>query len=88
MSEQEARKLISGLTREEKIALRELLIQLRENRKKNASAEVVATAEILHCAQDDKSLGAEGICPSSVSGAASFSPKGRSLKQRAEVKAG
>lgn len=32
MSEQEARKLISGLTREEKIALRELLIQIRKQR--------------------------------------------------------
>ena len=88
MSEQEARKLISGLTREEKIALRELLIQLRANRKKNASAEVVVTAEILHCVQDDKSLGAAGICPSSVTCGDSFSPEGRSLEQRAEVKAG
>ena len=61
MSEQEARKLISGLTREEKLALRELLIQLRANREKNASAEVVATAEILRCAQDDKSLGAAEV---------------------------
>ena len=60
MSEQEARKLISGLTREEKLALRELLIQLRANKKKIESAAVVATAEILHCAQDDKSLGAAG----------------------------
>lgn len=60
MSEQEARKLISGLTREEKIALRELLIQLRANRKKIEGAAVTSTAEILHCAQDDKSLGAAG----------------------------
>lgn len=60
MSEQEARKLISGLTREEKLALRELLIQLRANRKKIEGAAVVVTAEILRCAQDDKSLGAAG----------------------------
>lgn len=60
MSEQEARKLISGLTREEKIALRELLIQLRANREKNNGAAVTSTAEILRCAQDDKPLGAAG----------------------------
>ena len=60
MSEQEARKLISGLTREEKLALRELLIQLRANRKKIDGAGVVVTAEILRCAQNDKSLGAAG----------------------------
>lgn len=61
MSEQEARKLISGLTREEKIALRELLIQLRANREKNNGAGVVVTAEILRCAQGDKSLGAAEV---------------------------
>lgn len=78
MSEQEARKLISGLTREEKLALRELLIQLRANREKNNGAVVTSTAEILRCAQDDKSLVRQGDCPSSVSGADSFSPEGRS----------
>ena len=56
MSEQEARKLISGLTREEKIALRELLIQLRANREENNGAAVTSTAEILRCAQDDMML--------------------------------
>ena len=60
MSEQEARKLISGLTREEKIALRELLIQLRANRKKIDGAGETSTAEILRFAQNDKSLGAAG----------------------------
>ncbi len=61
MSEQEARKLISGLTREEKLALRELLIQLRANRKKIEGAAVTSTAEILRCAQDDKPLGAAEV---------------------------
>lgn len=61
MSEQEARKLISGLTREEKLALRELLIQLRANRAKNNGAAVVVTAEILRFAQDDKPLGAAEV---------------------------
>ena len=46
MSEQEARKLISGLTREEKLLLTELLLELRKNREKNMGAAATSMPEI------------------------------------------
>lgn len=46
MSEQEARKLISGLTREEKLLLTELLLELRKSREKNNGAAVTSMPEI------------------------------------------
>jgi hypothetical protein len=59
VNESEAKKLIKGLSREEKLLLTELLLELRKNRQKNNGAAVNCTATdrgIPRYARNDGSL--------------------------------